>query len=136
MHILMMMMRTISKHGLAVTRRDVRGGTIIGVLVFQTCLLPIRNLYALFVKLKSKTGSSYTLHILWHITITLCFIYSPQHTIDNHFHYCFSPLYPLAYSSTSFFDIPINKRISESKSGGLKTYKAAVSAYNGVLFRT
>ena len=75
MHILMMMMMTISKHGLAVTRRDVRGGTIIGVLVFQTCLLPIRNLYALFVKLKSKTGSyihvAYTLahhyYALFHI---------------------------------------------------------------------
>ena len=36
---------------------DKKGCERCGVLVFQTCLLPIRNLYALFVKLKSKTGS-------------------------------------------------------------------------------
>jgi len=51
----MMMMKKISRLGLAVTREAVSDGIIIGVLVFQTCLLE-QDLHVVFAKAKSKTG--------------------------------------------------------------------------------
>ena len=53
---LTMMMRKISRLGLAVTREAVSDGIIIGALVFQTCLLLKQDLHVAFAKVKSKTG--------------------------------------------------------------------------------
>ena len=49
---LMMMMRKISRLELAAAREAVSNGIIIGVLVFQTCLLLKQDLHVVFAKAK------------------------------------------------------------------------------------
>ena len=75
-----MMMRKISRLGLAVTREAVSDGIIIGVLVFQTCHLLKQDLHVAFAKAKRKTGGCI------YFSMPILASYSPLSMFSAFFH--------------------------------------------------